>query len=132
HLQDCGSDYKNLNRVYLPCDALAAAGASVEALGQGRASPQLLQCLHSLAARTQALLEESKSLSAEVKDFRLGLEISVIQAFAGKSMISPIPTARGLSGWQPCNIGGMTSRRSIRAIRRRGYAIMSARFKDSI
>src|SRR3954465_12685778 len=29
HLQDCGSDYKNLNRVYLPCDALAAAGASV-------------------------------------------------------------------------------------------------------
>jgi hydroxysqualene synthase len=28
------------------------------------------------------LLEESKSLSAEVKDFRLGLEISVIQAFA--------------------------------------------------
>jgi hydroxysqualene synthase len=84
HLQDCGSDYKKLNRVYLPRDALALAGASVEALGHGRASPQLLQCLHSLAARTQALLEESKSLSAEVKDFRLGLEISVIQAFADK------------------------------------------------
>ena len=84
HLQDCGSDYKNLNRVYLPRDALALAGASVEALGHGRASPELLRCLHLLAARTQALLEESKSLSAEVKDFRLGLEISVIQAFADK------------------------------------------------
>ena len=84
HLQDCGSDYKNLNRVYLPRDALTLAGASVEALGHGRASPELLRCLHSLAARTQALLEESKSLSAEVKDFRLGLEISVIQAFADK------------------------------------------------
>ncbi|TMJ87687.1 MAG: squalene synthase HpnC [Alphaproteobacteria bacterium] len=82
HLQDCGRDYKNLNRVYLPRDALTLAGASVEALGHGRASPELLRCLHSLAARTQALLEESKSLSAEVKDFRLGLEISVIQAFA--------------------------------------------------
>ena len=82
HLQDCGSDYKNLNRVYLPRDALTLAGASVEALGHGRASPELLRCLHLLAARTQALLEESKSLSAEVKDFRLGLEISVIQAFA--------------------------------------------------
>jgi hypothetical protein len=43
-----------------------------------------LQCLHSLAARTEALLNESKTLSAEVKDFRLGLEISVIQTFADK------------------------------------------------
>ena len=84
HLQDCGKDYRNLNRVYLPRDALAAAGASVEALGEGRASAPLLQCLHSLAVRTEALLDESKSLSAEVKDFRLGLEISVIQAFADK------------------------------------------------
>jgi squalene synthase HpnC len=84
HLQDCGKDYKDLNRVYLPRDALAAAGASVEALGEGRASAPLLQCLHSLAARTEILLHESQSLSAEVKDFRLGLEISVIQSFAGK------------------------------------------------
>jgi phytoene/squalene synthetase len=84
HLQDCGKDYRNLNRVYLPRDALAAAGASVEALGEGRASSQLLQCLHALAVRTEALLNESKSLSAEVRDFRLGLEISVIQAFADR------------------------------------------------
>ena len=34
HLQDCGKDYRDLNRVYLPRDALAAAGASVEALGR--------------------------------------------------------------------------------------------------
>jgi squalene synthase HpnC len=84
HLQDCGKDFRDLNRVYLPRDALAAAGASVEALGEGRASAALLQCLHALAARTEALLNESKSLSLEVKDFRLGLEISVIQAFADK------------------------------------------------
>jgi hydroxysqualene synthase len=84
HLQDCGKDYRDLNRVYLPRDALAAAGASVEALGEGRAPAPLLQCLHSLAARTEMLLNDSKSLSAEVKDFRLGLEISVIQRFADK------------------------------------------------
>jgi squalene synthase HpnC len=84
HLQDCGKDYRNLNRVYLPRDALAAAGASVEALGGARASAPLLQCLHTLAARTEALLDQSRSLSAEVKDIRLGLEISVIQAFADK------------------------------------------------
>ena len=84
HLQDCGKDFRDLNRVYLPRDALAASGASVEMLGEGRASPQLLQCLHALAVRTKALLDESKSLSAEVRDIRLGLEISVIQAFADK------------------------------------------------
>jgi len=84
HLQDCGKDYRDLNRVYLPRDALAATGASVEALGETRASAPLLQCLHALAVRTEVLLNESKSLSAEVRDIRLGLEISVIQAFADK------------------------------------------------
>jgi hydroxysqualene synthase len=84
HLQDCGKDYRDLNRVYLPRDALAATGASVEELSQKRASEPLLQCLHSLAARTEDLLNESKSLSAEVRDTRLGLEISVIQNFADK------------------------------------------------
>jgi hydroxysqualene synthase len=84
HLQDCGKDFRDLDRVYLPRDALAASGASVEQLGQARAAPALLQCLQSLAARNEALLEESKSLAAGVKDFRLGLEISVIQSFADR------------------------------------------------
>jgi squalene synthase HpnC len=84
HLQDCGKDYQNLNRVYLPRDAMALAGASVEALGQKKASAPLLQCLHELARRTELLLEDGKSLSTEVKDFRLGVEVSVIQAFADK------------------------------------------------
>jgi hydroxysqualene synthase len=84
HLQDCGKDFRDLNRVYLPRDALAAAGASVEELGQPKASAPLLQCLHALAIRTEVLLNESKSLSAGVRDTRLGIEISVIQAFADK------------------------------------------------
>jgi hypothetical protein len=48
------------------------------------APAELLQCLHALAVRTERLLHDSKSLSADVKDFRLGCEISVIQAFADK------------------------------------------------
>src|SRR5271154_6891935 len=62
HLQDCKKDYHDLNRVYLPRDALASAGASVEELGVERASPALLQCLHALAVRTKDLLDQSKSL----------------------------------------------------------------------
>ena len=84
HLQDCAKDYRNLNRVYLPCDALAASGATVEMLGEARAPAPLRQCLQALAVRTEGLLGESKRLSAEVKDLRLGVEISVIQAFADK------------------------------------------------
>ena len=53
-------------------------------LGEAKSQPALLQCLQALAVRTETLLNESKSLSAEVKDFRLGLEIAVIQAFADK------------------------------------------------
>lgn len=84
HLQDCGKDYKDLNRVYLPREALEAAGASVEQLALGKSPPALLQCLHALAARNAQLLQESKSFSAEVKDFRLAIDISVIQAFADR------------------------------------------------
>ena len=44
-------------------DALGEAGASVEQLAEDRAPAQLLQCLHSLAGRNEALLGKSKSLS---------------------------------------------------------------------
>lgn len=84
HLQDCAKDYKNLNRIYLPRDALAASGATVEMLGEAKSPPQLLQCLRALAVRTQGLLDDSKSLAGEVRDLRLGIEIAVIQAFADR------------------------------------------------
>ena len=84
HLQDCGKDYRDLNRVYLPRDALTAAGAAVEELGGAKSSPQMLKCLHALAARTSALLDQGKALAPQVRDFRLSLEVSVIQAFADK------------------------------------------------
>src|SRR4030088_231553 len=84
HLQDCAKDFRDLNRVYLPRDALATAGATVEMLGEAKSPSALWKCLQALAVRTETLLNESKSLSAEVKDFRLGLEISVIQTFADR------------------------------------------------
>lgn len=84
HLQDCGKDYRDLDRVYVPLDALAAAGARVEDLGENRASPALLSCLHRLAARTEVLLRDGKALGAAVRDWRLGSEIAVIQLYAEK------------------------------------------------
>ncbi len=82
HIQDCGSDYRDLDRVYIPQDMLAAAGARIEELGAARSSPALLQCLHGLAGRTDGLLRDSLGFAAQVNDFRLGLEVSVITALA--------------------------------------------------
>jgi hydroxysqualene synthase len=82
HLQDCKQDYLNLNRVYIPQDALGESGANVEALGEARASPPLRDCLHHLAARTEALLAESDGFAAAIADWRLSLEVSVINTLA--------------------------------------------------
>jgi squalene synthase HpnC len=82
HLQDCVQDYRNLDRIYIPLDALAAAGSSVEALRAPRANPELLACLHGLAERTGAMLEEGVALPSQIKDWRLSLEISAIVTLA--------------------------------------------------
>jgi squalene synthase HpnC len=82
HLQDCGEDYRNLDRVYVPLDTLEAAGLDVEALGEAKASPSLRRCLNGLADRTATLLKEGKPLSGLTEDWRLGLEISVIHTLA--------------------------------------------------
>jgi len=82
HLQDCGKDYRELDRVYIPLDAFAEAGADVEALGADRASPALLGCIRKLARRTAGLLDDSRPFSAGIDDVRLALEVAVIQTFA--------------------------------------------------
>ena len=82
HLQDCGKDYRNLDRVYIPLDVLAETGASVEELAAGRASASLLACIHKVASRTGALLRDSKPFSASIEDTRLALEVAVIHTFA--------------------------------------------------
>jgi squalene synthase HpnC len=96
HLQDCKRDYLDLNRVYVPQDALAASGSTLEALGGDRASPALLECLHQLAARTEKLLGESDGFAAAIADTRLALEVSVINKLAHR-------LTRILAGRDPLN-----------------------------
>jgi len=82
HLQDCAADYRNLDRVYVPLDALAASGAAVEDLRRDAATPELRACLRGLAERTGGLLDKSASFAAHICDFRLGMEVAVIQSLA--------------------------------------------------
>jgi hydroxysqualene synthase len=82
HLQDCGADFRRLDRVYVPLDALEREGLTVDALGHDKASPALLRCLRHLAGRTADLLRDAEPLSVQVRDWRLGIEIAAIQRLA--------------------------------------------------
>jgi squalene synthase HpnC len=83
HLQDCGKDYRDLDRVYIPLDALSAAGVDAKALGEARGTPALRRVISDLAERTSGLLRVAAPLAGSVRDLRLALEIGVIQTLAG-------------------------------------------------
>ena len=85
HLQDCGADYRNLNRVYVPLDMLGETG--VEALGESRTSPALRECLRALAARTTALLQQAQGFDQSVADTGLALEVAAIHALAQRLLV---------------------------------------------
>jgi len=82
HLQDCGKDYRELNRVYLAQDELVAAGTSVEALAEEHASAALRSVIVDMARRTQGLLNRSRGLAGQIKDGRLAYEVALIQRLA--------------------------------------------------
>jgi len=83
HLQDCAKDYRNLDRVYIPEDALAEKGLGVTALAEAKASPALKSVIAGLAARNGALLQQSRVFADLIGDGRLALEVDLIQTLAG-------------------------------------------------
>ena len=80
HLQDCGKDYRDLNRVYIPEDALGTV--NVDALGAAAASPALKSVIVGLARKNAGLLAASGSFAAQIRDGRLALEVDLIQTLA--------------------------------------------------
>jgi len=84
HLQDCGADYRKLDRIYIPQDMLVAQGASSEALGAAKASLALRKALYEAALRNVPLVETGATLPLKVRDFRLCLETAAIARLAQK------------------------------------------------
>lgn len=82
HLQDCQKDFRNLDRVYIPQDAMTAAGTNVAALDADKASPELLACLHALAQRTENYLREGDPLPDQIKNTRAALWVTIVQELA--------------------------------------------------
>lgn len=122
HVQDCGADYRRLNRVYIPMDALDRAGVTIEALGAAKASLALRRCFDDVSRGVRGLLRGAEPLATLVNDFRLGLEISVIHRLARAltdrlSRCDPLSersqlTAAGVAGLSIVGIAQGLSRRA--------------------
>lgn len=84
HLQDCADDYRELDRVYLPLDDLAAAGIGVEALTTPAASPGLRRVLDSLLDRTETLVATARFLAPAIRSRGLRWESAVIVELAAR------------------------------------------------
>jgi squalene synthase HpnC len=82
HLQDCGKDYRELDRVYLPQDVLTAHGARVEMLAESKSPAPLLAAIHALARQTEALLNEAAPFADLIDDMRLAMEVGAIHNLA--------------------------------------------------
>jgi len=84
HLQDCGDDYRDLDRVYLPREILAAHGGTVEQLSGKSLTPGLRATLDELLDRTAALVVTAQALPGAVASAGLRCESAGIVALAGR------------------------------------------------
>jgi squalene synthase HpnC len=80
HLQDCGEDYRQLDRVYLPLDDLAAEGAAIDDLGGNHLTLPLRRTLDRVIVPLEGLIEDCADIVVAVDDSRIALECAVIRA----------------------------------------------------
>ena len=82
HLQDCQTDYRDLDRVYLPLDLFAAAGIGVEALDRSAAGPAMRRVLDRVLDGVDALVATARPLASTIQHTGMRREASVIVALA--------------------------------------------------
>ena len=78
HLQDCAADYRNLDRLYLPLEAMERHGARPEDLLRDHTSPGLRACIDELADLCRGMLAQGSALPRGVESRRLAAEITAI------------------------------------------------------
>lgn len=87
HLQDCGKDYRDIGRVYIPDDVMARHNVQPADLAAERASLGLRAVLDELVVQTDDLLRQSAGFAGSIRDLRLALEVAVIQKVAEQLVI---------------------------------------------
>ncbi|RKQ73017.1 squalene/phytoene synthase family protein [Oceanibaculum indicum] len=79
HVQDCGRDYRALDRLYLPKDWLDAEGATPDMLAVSQTSPALRRTLDRVLDATAALLALSLPLTADIRHRGLRIQAATTQ-----------------------------------------------------
>ncbi|GAB4167254.1 MAG: squalene synthase HpnC [Thalassobaculales bacterium] len=82
HLQDCGEDYRRLDRVYLPREWFEAEGAQMAELDGRVAGRALARVFARMVERIDQLLAEARPLPGLLPDRRFRLEAAVILSLA--------------------------------------------------
>jgi squalene synthase HpnC len=78
HLQDCQNDYRDLDRVYLPGDWLAAQGLDVTVLDETASPVAFRRLLDRCLDGVDRLLDEAERLPGQLASGRLAMESAVI------------------------------------------------------
>ena len=84
HLQDCGDDFRALNRVYLPQNWIATEEADISTLEGRQATDALRRVLNRCLDATDQLLVRASRLPAQFQNVRLAMESATIIAIAKK------------------------------------------------
>jgi squalene synthase HpnC len=84
HLQDCQSDFRRLDRVYLPGDWLADEGLDVAALDRPAATPALRCVLDRCLDGCDALIAAARARPTRPLSRRLHAEMALITRLAGR------------------------------------------------
>jgi len=82
HLQDCGEDFRRMDRVYIPEPWLAGEGLTPAALGGPAVDDRLRRVMDRCLDGVDALLDRSRALASRLADRRLAAETAAIQGIA--------------------------------------------------
>ncbi|GEO82136.1 squalene synthase HpnC [Pararhodospirillum oryzae] len=127
HLQDAADDYRDLDRVYLPADWMAEAGARVEDLALPAATPAVRAVMDRCLEGCDRLMDRARALPWDIRDGRLALEAAVIVEIA-LALIARLrrqdPLAVRVKLDKPALIGC-----AVRGLARGTWALVRSRFR---
>ncbi|MEO1250929.1 MAG: squalene synthase HpnC [Pseudomonadota bacterium] len=84
HLQDCGDDRRELDRVYVIEPWLEAAGGSISDLDADRSSPALDLVKHRMLDGCDRLMEDARRLPSALTSKHLAMESAIIVRLAAR------------------------------------------------
>lgn len=84
HLQDCGDDRRDLDRVYIIGDWMAEDETSVEDLDRETLTPAMRRVIDRMLDGCEALMPDARALPAALKSKHLSMESAVIVRLADR------------------------------------------------